>query len=363
MFQSQLSLDDMQALSEEISHLVRAGMPLEESLAQAGMGRGARLTHVMKKLSDGLNQGKSLPELIRQESVGAPRMLASAIGAGIQSNSLSLAVEMMGDFAADVIDLRNRLLQAAAYPFSVVLIASALLILFVQNTLELFLETIQSWNLHVNTVLMTLLEWNKAAPWWTYVVPVGLLILVGFWMVSGRAATMAFQGPEKIFLLLPGVRPLVRDLQNYTLTRMLSLLADRGITLPDALTLAGGASGSAKLERACNEVSAKIRNGDGISGSDSANVPQGTVLHAQRRYSLPPLLDACLQQLQHSEDRLVLRLRTIADFYRNRLERNFAWLRLLMPFVMFVVVAGGCALFYSVMVFWPAAELYRHLGQ
>ena len=358
MFQSQLSLEDMQALSEEISHLVRAGMPLEESLAQAGMGRGTRLTHVMKKLSDGLNQGKPLPELIQQESVGAPRMLASAIGAGIQSNSLSLAVEMMGDFAADVIDLRNRLLQAAAYPLSVVLIASALLILFVQNTLEMFLETILSWDLHVNTVLMTLLEWNKAAPWWTYVVPVSLLMLVGFWIVSGRAATMAFRGPEKIFLLLPGVRPLVRDLQNYTLTRMLSLLADRGLTLPDALTLAGGASGSAKLERACNEVSAKIRSGDGISSSNAANGPQ-----AYRRYALPPLLDVCLQQVQYSEDRLVLRLRTIADFYRNRLERNFAWLRLLMPFVMFVVVAGGCALFYSVMVFWPAAELYRHLGQ
>ncbi len=358
MFQSQLSLEDMRALSEEISHLVRAGMPLEESLAQAGMGRGERLAHVMKKLSDGLNQGKPLPELIRSESVGASRMLASAIGAGIQSNSLSLAVEMMGDFAADVIDLRNRLLQAAAYPLSVVLIASALLILFVQHTLETFLETIQSWDLHVNTVLLTLLEWNKAAPWWSCVVPGGLLILVGLWIISGRAATMAFRGPEKVFLLLPGVRPLVRDLQNYTLARMLSLLTDRGITLPDALTLAGGASGSQNLERACNEVSASIRSGTGISGSTVADSPQ-----AYRRYSLPPLLDVCLQQVQYSEDRLVLRLRTIADFYRNRLERNFAWLRLLMPFVMFIVIAGGCALFYSVMVFWPAAELYRHLGQ
>lgn len=358
MFQSQLSLEDMQALSEEISHLVRAGMPLEESLAQAGVGRGERLAHVMKKLSDGLNQGKPLPELIKSESIGAPRMLASAIGAGMQSNSLSLAVEMMGDFAADIIDLRNRLLEAAAYPLSVVLIASALLILFVQNTLEMFLETIQSWDLQVNSVLMTLLEWNKAAPWWTYVVPVGILMLVGLWIVSGRAAMMAFRGPEKVFLLLPGVRPLVRDLQNYTLTRMLSLLTDRGIPLPDALTLAGGASGAARLELACNEVSTKIRNGDGIGGAGSSNTPQ-----AYRRYLLPPLLDVCLQQVQHSEDRLVLRLRTIADFYRNRLERNFAWLRLLMPFVMFVVIAGGCALFYSVMVFWPAAELYRHLGQ
>lgn len=358
MFQSKLSLEDMQALSEEISHLVQAGMPLVESLAEAGAGRGARLTHVMQTLSDGLSQGKTLPELIQRESIGAPRMLASAIGAGIQSNSLGLTVELMGDFAADVVDLRNRLLQAAAYPLTVVLIASVMLILFVQNTLEMFLETILSWDLHINRFLMTLLEWNQAAPWWTYIFPVGLIILTTLWIISGRASTMAFQGPEKIFLLLPGVRPLIRDLQNYTLTRMLSLLADRGVTLPDALTLAGGASGSLRLERACHEASAQIRSGDGIGpGFNKAIAPRNL-----RRYALPPLLDVCLQQVQYSEDRLVLRLRSVADFYRNRLERNFAWLRLLMPFVLFVVIAGSCALLYSMMVFWPAAELYRHLG-
>jgi type II secretory pathway component PulF len=359
MIPSKLSLEDMQALSEEISHLVKAGMPLEESLAQAGAGRGERLKTVMRKLSDGLSQGRTLPELIERESIGAPRMLASAIGAGIQSNSLSLTVELMGDFAADVVSLRNRLLQAAAYPLTVVLIASVLLIFLVQKTLELFLETIDSWQLDVNWLLLRLLEWNRAAPWWTYILPVGLLMLTGFWMLSGRAATMAFQGPEKLFLLLPGVRPLVRDLQNYTLTRMLSLLTDRGIALPEALSLAGGASGAVRLENACHELSQNIRRGNGIDlESDSAVIPR-----KHRRYSLPPLLDVCLQQVQHSEDRLVLRLRSVADFYRNRLERNLAWVRLLMPFAMFIVVAGGCALLYSAMVLWPAAELYRHLGQ
>lgn len=357
MITSKLSLEDMQALSEEISHLVRAGMPLEDSLAQAGTGRGERLKKVMQSVSDGLSQGRTLPELIERESIGAPRMLASAIGAGIQSNSLCLTVEMMGDFAADVVNLRNRLLQAAAYPFTVVLIGSVLLIFFVQKSLELFLETIESWQLDVNWVLLDLLKWNKAAPWWTYILPAGLMLLTGFWMLSGRAATMAFRGPERIFLLLPGVRALVRDLQSYTLTRMLSLLSDRGIALPEALTLAGGASGSARLEYACLELSHSIRNGDGIgSGSESKT-------GKSRRYSLPPLLEVCLQQVQHNEDRMVLRLRSVADFYRNRLERNLAWIRLLMPFAMFVVIAGGCALMYSAMVFWPAAELYRHLGQ
>lgn len=359
MFKSKLGLEDIQAMSQEISHLVAAGMPLEDSLAAAGKGHGIRLKSVMQQMSDGLNRGQSLSEMIEKEGVGAPRMLASAVGAGIQSGQLSLAVEMMGDFATDVVDLRNRLLQAAAYPLTIVVIASVLMILYVQHTMVLFLDTIETWRLNANWWLIQVLEINRAAPWWTLIIPGFLVLLTVIWLFSGRASTMAFHGPERIFLLLPGVRALVRDLQNYTLTRMLSLLTDQGLPLSEALTLSGGASGAVRLERACDELAQSIRRGDVITAQADPTTAKGT----HRQFPLPPLLEACLQQLQHNEGRLVLRLRAVADFYRGRLERNFAWIRLLMPFVLFVVIGGGCSLLYSVMVFWPATELYRHLGQ
>jgi type II secretory pathway component PulF len=351
---SSLTLEDIQHLSDEVRHLVNAGMPLEESLAAAGRGRGDRLQKLTQTISDGLSQGRSLQDIVEQQTVGVPRMLASAVGAGVQSGDLGLTIELMGDFAADVVELRNKLLQSAAYPLTIVAVAGLLVVLVVQHALERFLETIVSWNIKANPVLVTLLEWNRDMPGWVLLIPLAGLILFAFWTMSGRAAAMTFRGPERLLLLLPGVGALVRDLRYYTLSRMLSLLTERGLPLQDALRLAGGASGSTRLEHACREMAARIERGASVSDERLPGISQ--------RNRLPSLLQVCLKQVEHNEARMVHRLRSVADFYRNRLQRNSAWVRLLMPVVLFIVIGGGCVLLYATMIFWPVTELYRNLG-
>lgn len=351
---SSLTLEDIQHLSEEVRHLVSAGMPLEESLAEAGRGRGERLQRLTQSISDGLSQGRNLQDIVEQESNGVPRMLASAVGAGVQSGDLGLTVELMGDFAADVVELRNKLLQAAAYPFTIVAFAGLLVVLVVQHALEQFYEAIVSWNIRANPWLMALLQWNRDMPGWTLLIPLAGLALFVLWTMSGRAAAMAFRGPERLFLLLPGVGALVRDLHYYTLTRMLSLLTERGLPLHDALTLAGGASGSARLELACREMATRVQRGQSTADEPASGTSQ--------KKQLPSLLRVCLKQVEHNEARMVHRLRSVADFYRNRLQRNSAWVKLLMPIVLFIVIGGGCVLLYATMIFWPVTELYRNLG-
>jgi type II secretory pathway component PulF len=199
-----------------------------------------------------------------------------------------------------------------------------------------------------------LLEFNRDVPWWTLIFPAAGFLLITLWMVSGRAASMNFRGPERLLLLLPGVRSLVRDLQTYTAVRMMSLLIERGLPLREALVLAGGASGSGQLDRACRESAARVENGQSAVGT------AGTAVSA--RNQLPPLLRVSLNQVEQNEERLVHRLRSVAEFYRNRMERNATWIRLTMPVLMFVMVGGGTVLAYGMMVFWPMSEIYRNLG-
>lgn len=352
---STLSLEDIQHLADEIRHLVRAGIPLEACLADAGRGSGMRLQRLTQAISNELNHGHSLQEIVERHSIGAPRMLAAAVGAGVCSGELALTVEMMGDFAADVLNLRNRLLHSAAYPLTIVAVAGVLVVLVIQHALEVFLDMIHSWNMTVHPWLLKILEWNREMPWWTLLLPLVGMALIAFWMISGRAAAMAFRGPERVLLLLPGVGALVRDLRSYTLSRMLSLLTERGLPMQDALTLAGGASGSARLDQACRHAAKRVQQGQPIT-SDSLSA-------AEKKNSLPALLSACLKQVEYDESRMVHRLRSVAQFYRNRLERNATWVRLLMPVMMFIVIGGGCVLTYAVMVFWPVTEIYRNLGR
>lgn len=358
MTAGRITLEEIAGLSNEVSLLVRAGLPLEFNLAKAGMGHGARLRAVTESISEGLNQGHSLQDVIERGSVGAPRMLAAAITAGIQTGQLATTVEMMGDLAADLVELRRRILQAMTYPMIIAGIAWILFVVIMQHTLTVILDTTQQLGVVLHPVLTSLLQCNKDHPGWTMAIPATAGIMLAFWIVSGRASSMSFCGPERLLLLLPGVGALVRDLQFYTLSRMLSLLIERRLPLQDAMELAGAASGSKSLDAACRRAAAAIRQGD--TGGMKAQSPDDG--RGWRIGRLPPLLRVCLQQTSLTAERFELRLRSVTQFYRNRLEFNTTWLRTVMPLLMLLIVGGGTVLLYATALFWPVIEIYRKLG-
>ena len=64
-------------------------------------------------------------------------MLTAAFGAGLKSGRPALAIEMMGDYAADVLLLRSNIVQSAVYPLTIVGVTSLLLMLVVVVLLPL----------------------------------------------------------------------------------------------------------------------------------------------------------------------------------------------------------------------------------
>ncbi|MCA9058393.1 MAG: type II secretion system F family protein [Planctomycetaceae bacterium] len=342
-----LSLEDIQHLADEVRLLTQAGLPLEGRLAAAARGRGERLDRLVQQMSDQLNRGQSLAQVIEQQSVGDTRMLASAVAAGIRTGSLPMTIEMMADFASDLIQLRQQILRALSYPVLVFITALLIFCFIVQHSLIRLYESFQS--LGVET---TFLEWNARFPGWPLLLLLGLVGLLTIWLMTGRAASMAFRGPERLFLLLPGIGSVIRDLRCYTVSRMLAVLVQRELPLPEALRIAGACSGSRQLDQACDQTAGQLERG-------------ATLEAIPRRWSsrrLPPMLHAMLKQTGTNEQQLVLRAQAIAEFYRERIDAVLVWLRMLMPAVATLVVGGGAVFCYALTVFGPVVDLYYELG-
>lgn len=348
-----LTLEDIHKLSDEVRLIVRTGLPLEQHLAEAGRGHGQRLQQLTQAISEGLNNGQDLSSVINQEGSAVSRMLAAAVAAGVRSGDLATTIEMMGDLAADLVDLRKQIVHAIAYPLILLGIAWCLFSSFVFVSLNRIYFAATDLGVALHPVLDMCLGTLFEHPAVLLVVPgVGAALLL-FWMLSGRASSMAFRGPERILLLLPGVGGLVRDMRFYTLTRMLSLLIEKQLPLTEALILAGAGCGSARLDSACQKAAELVTNGN----------PSGLVMGKRwHPDQLPPLLQACLKQTSTEGSRLILRLRAITQHYRARLDFNTAWLRIVMPVILFIVIAGGTTLLYAASVFWPVIEIYRSLS-
>jgi general secretion pathway protein F len=349
-----LTLEDIQHLSEEVHALVKAGLPLERHLAAAGSGRSQRLKVMTESIAAELQTGKPLQQVVAAHGDGGSRMLAAAIAAGVRSGNLSTTIETMGDFAKDLVDLRRRLLSSLAYPALVVAVAWIMVALFLQTTLDRIYVTGLQMEIPFHPILRVVLRWNSEMPWLHYLLPVLCGILSLFWIGSGRASAMVFRGPELLILLLPGIRPVIRDLRFYTMSRILSVLIEKEVPLPDALRLAGAVSGNRGLDLAGNTVADAIENGA------TTQLPRGG---RWKTGQLPPMLFACLQNAGDSEQRFLMRLRGASDLYRSRVEMGLLWVRSVLPVSIFLIVGGGTMTMYAASVFWPVLEIYRNLGQ
>lgn len=348
-----VTLQDIENLSIEVKALVDARLPLETNLAEAGTGHGKRLQELTESISTSLAKGETLDATIRTSQLGAPRMLAAAVAAGVRSGELGSAVEVLGDMAHDIINLRRRILQSLSYPLTVMGMAIVLFVVFIRD----FFVKIRSIILDdvdrpKSPVLEALLNFDAEYSWWPILIPVCLIVGIGVWLVSGRAASISFKGPERMLLWLPGVRGMVRDLQFYNLSRMISLLVERQIPLNEAMQLAGACCGSDPLDKACAAAAAEIENGD----------PPVATEENWKAGSLPPLITTCLRQSSSQEDVFNKRLLGVAGYYRRRLQISIAWLRNVVPIAMFVIVGGGSVVIYGLAVFWPVTEIYRMLS-
>lgn len=345
-----LQLSDITVLADELRSVMRAGLPLESSLAQISAGSGHHVQRFLRVLQQRLQQGEELSAIVASQRGGVPRMAAAALGAGLQSGRPGLTLEMLGEYAGDVQQLRLQVQRAAAYPLLVAGMASVLLLLVVRGFLLHFYDIVVLQNFaSVSPVLVQLLRWNQQNPLWV-VLPLSIVVCVLLsWKLSGRASAMAFQGPEKFLFLLPGIRVQVQSLQSYALARMLALLTTHQLPWDLSLRLAGAASGSRSFERACERLALQAAAGASAADMDELR-------------ALPPVLVCCLRQADRNEQQLRERLQSVADYYRQQFERGHVLLQLILPTALFLLITIGSVLAYSLLVFWPVVELYQGIS-
>ncbi len=352
MIPVQLSLEDVQHLSAEVRALSAARLPLEKHLADAGRGHGRRLQVISQEISDRLQNGEAIDQIVQGQRSGASRMLAATLAAGVQSGDLAASIELLGDLASDLVDVRTRLTRAMAYPLVICVIAGALFLFSLRIFLQQIFETLVDVGADISPAFYWIYAYDERYPQWPWVCPAVLLALVLIWVISGRASQMAFRGPERLLLLIPGVRGLVRDLQFYALTRMTGLLIERQLPLSDALMLAGSCAGDYHLESASRLQADAVRRGTTVTVSTGH----------WKKGQMPPLLQACISHPVDNDTQLIERLRGVASHYQHRIGLNLAWLQHVIPGALLVVVGGGATFIYAIALMWPVRELYQSLS-
>ncbi|MDR1957753.1 MAG: type II secretion system F family protein [Planctomycetaceae bacterium] len=237
-------LDRLIALCDEISALVRSGVPIEEALLFKSAGERKQIAAHLKQLAEQVGTGKPLAEAVRNDPLFPP-VYAAVIEAGIESGNLAGALDSVAECAQTIRGTRFFLIRAMLYPlclFTALWFIFCGMILFTGPRMASMFESYQA-----TTLLFGVMKWcggNLQGPLVvTFAVPVILWGLFCIWIGRSAHGTL-IQAAGRFTLLgwVPWGGKAVVQLQKMTFARILTMLIRASLPLDRAILLAARAT-------------------------------------------------------------------------------------------------------------------------
>lgn len=332
-----ISLADLVALNDEIAALARAGVPLDLGLSSFGRDVPGRLGKVTQTISQRMQQGESLPQILSSADSGIPATYAAVVSAGIRAGRLPSALEGVAHALRRGLQLRRSLTVSLIYPLVVLTLTLGLLVFWMTKIAPVLVASFSDWNTIASwygPLSQTLFE--TSAIWGRVLLPVALLYVLFLWYRLGRAA----KGPIRRRRFSPGFVGRFRRMriagEKGLLAEFLAVLLEHGTPLDEALRVAGQAVGYAPLRDGAEQLADRVRRGE-TPTTDIAD--------------FPPIV-SCLLVATRPGQR-VEALRRVARSYHDEALRHSQALATTVPLLFTVVVAGGCLAFYALVTLIP----------
>jgi len=257
-------LDDVEFLTAELSLLLDSGVRIDRALAiLKRAGKGGAVSSLLKALSDDLQQGRQLSEALGAHPQVFDRLYVNLVALGEASGRLP---EIFRGLAEDLRfrrDLRQKVLQAAAYPL-VVLAVCVLALLFIFNFVVPNLENLFADARELPWYTTLLLGSSAFMRKWQWILfGVLVAVVVAMWQERRRPAVVAWR--DRLLVGTPGLREATGMVERIRFASGLGLMLEAGLPVDRALALATGSIRHGLLRREVVIAVEKVRRGEQLS--------------------------------------------------------------------------------------------------
>lgn len=345
-------LEQLVAFNEEISSLMRAGVPLELGLRQLGQTATGGLAKLSQRLAERMEGGASLQQALDDEGDRVPGIYRAVVEAGLRSGRLPEALEEMSALATLLLDLHRRIFIALLYPAIVFVMAWSLLACVCYAAVPEYLRVRETLEIAPGMLVTFLEAMHANLMIWCPGIP--LIVLIAALTLSRRVATAhdtvagrLVSGRLHRFAWFPWI---VENFDRAILARTLRLLIRSETPLHEAVLLAGWATGSRAIIGDMTAVAQRLQAGQSLNASLAA------------ANSLPGFLRWMLESGSKNGNLPVV-LATAGEVYHTRALQQAETLKSVLPALLTIAVAGSVTLLYCFILFAPVVELFGGLAE
>lgn len=335
-------------LYRELATLLQSGMTLQAALQLLLESPEAADSHGwLARVREGIREGSSLSDALVAGGIGCRPMERALLEAGERSGALSGTLERLADFLQEEQEFAERIRSALTYPaviFFFALVVAIVMLGFVVPSASRLLEE--------SRIELPALTRAMAGAGRVLLVTLPLAVLAGLWgMVlyrrRAREDVLLRVHTDRLLFRMPLVARAYRLQVNLRFARALEILLHGGVSIPDAMETAAGATGSAWIMRLMETEREAVRHGSSLAD-------------AVRR--IPPLAGSLPLWIQTGEaaGSLEPMLRHAASRYQQHWTRFVSRaLSLLEPAL--IAVLGAFILLVALSILLPVVALNQSL--
>jgi general secretion pathway protein F len=270
-FGGRVSAGDLSLLTRQLATLVKAGLPLEESLlAISQQTEKPRVQSIVLGVRAKVMEGHTLAAGLGDFPRVFPEIYRATVAAGEQSGHLDIVLERLADYTEGREVTRQKVLGALLYPIGLTImcfgIVSLLLVYVVPKVVDVFDSNRAKLPL-ATRILISISDFMRHYWLWLLAAIVIAVVLFARWVRSPEAKRIV----HRQMLRLPIVGKLTRGFNTARFTRTLSILTASSVPVLDAMRISGEVVTNLPMRDAVTAATARVREGAPIGRSLGAS--------------------------------------------------------------------------------------------
>ncbi|MDD3242719.1 MAG: type II secretion system F family protein [Eubacteriales bacterium] len=277
--------------------VLHAGVPIVQALEiMRSQTEHKQLKKVLMDVQEKIQQGRSLSAAFRDHEKRFPELFLSMVESGEASGTLEAALAQVGLTLTKEYKIVNRVKSALAYPTALLVLAVGVVLFLMTVIVPRFADLYATSNAALPKLTQVMLSISNFLTTNVVAVVIALIALVTGVVVFARS-TPGRRFNARLTLRLPLIGKQIVKVFSARFTRSLAGLSIAGVSITNALSIAGRNVGnlfiSEKMEQVVNEVS----KGRGIAASlQEIDIFPMMVIHMVRMGEESGTLDDMLRQ-------------------------------------------------------------------
>lgn len=260
-----VNMKEFSIFCRQFSVILNSGLTILEAvkiLSQQTEKKSFKLT--LEEVHLELQKGKMLSNILRENKETFPDFFTNMVQVGETSGTLDLVLERMANYYENEYKMTKKVKGAMTYPFFVVVIASAVVVLLLVKVIPMFAEMLDSMGGNLPALTLFMMDLSNFLV--NHFVTLLLLLSVGILVVVFYFSTEAGQyRKDYIKLNLPIIKNLTRKVATAKFSRSMGMLLKSGIPIVRAIEIMGDLLSNKVLEEKFEETKNDVKSGKSIA--------------------------------------------------------------------------------------------------